>query len=98
MRILLKRFLCGVAVIILVSQLSYLLVAANGGVAGSFGVRQMSHRCIGWQMDSKKAMEVLPEGDIEFRLLLFHFRYSVLSDNDYSNRVYCIGQDIWYGE
>lgn len=75
-----------------------MLVVGRGGVAGSFGIRTMTHDCIGLRIDAKKATELLPEGDFEFHFLLFHFRYSVSSEFTDSDRVFCIGQDIWFGE
>lgn len=75
-----------------------MLVAGRGGVAGSFGIRSMTHDCIGFRIGAEKAIELLPEGDFEFHFLLFHFRYSVLYEFADSDRVFCIGQDIWFGE
>lgn len=87
-----------IIILFLLSQMSPVLVRASGGIAGSFGVRLISHDCLGLRIEAKKAMEILPEGDLEFRLIGFHFRYFVSSDYADSSRLICIGQDIWFGE
>jgi len=95
---LLKYFIITIFSLIALTQLSGILVAGRGGVAGSFGIRSMTHDCIGVRISAEKAVELLPEGEIEFHFLLFHFRYSVSSEFADSGRVFCIGQDIWFGE
>ena len=95
---ILRYFIIVIFSLIVFTQLSGMLVVGRGGVAGSFGIRTMTHDCIGLRIDAKKATELLPEGDFEFHFLLFHFRYSVSSEFTDSDRVFCIGQDIWFGE
>ncbi len=97
-KLLLKIFIITIFSLIALTQLSGMLVAGRGGVAGSFGIRPMTHDCIGLRIGAERTTELLPEGDFEFHFLLFHFRYSVLSEFADSDRVFCIGQDIWFGE
>ncbi len=92
----LKYFIIIIFSLVALTQLSGILVAGRGGVAGSFGIHV--HDCIGLRIGAEKATELLPEGDFEFHFLLFHFRYSVSSKIVDSDRVYCLGQDIWFGE
>lgn len=73
-------------------------VSARGGIARSFGVRLISHDCLGLMIEAKRAVEIFPEGELEFKFVRFHFRYYVSSDYADSTRSICIGQDIWYGE
>jgi hypothetical protein len=81
-----------IAVVILaLTQLQPWVVARTGGVAGSFGVRSMTHACLG--ITNEDGM--FPPGEMEFMFIRFHFRYSV-SENP--SRPLCVGQDIWYGE
>lgn len=97
-KLLLKTFIITVSSLIALTQLSGMLVVGRGGVAGSFGIRAMTHDCIGLRISTEKAIELFPEGEIEFHFLLFHFRYSVSSEFADSDRLFCIGQDIWFGE
>ncbi len=97
-KIFLKYFIITIFSLMALTQLSGILVAGRGGVAGSFGIRTMTHDCIGVRISTDKAIELFPEGEIEFHFLLFHFRYSVSSEFADSDRVFCIGQDIWFGE
>ena len=96
--LLLKYFIITIIGLIALTQLSGMLVAVRGGVAGSFGIRAMTHDCIGVRISTEKAIELFPEGEFEFHFLLFQFRYSVSSEFADSDRVFCIGQDIWFGE
>lgn len=93
-----KYFIITIFSLVALTQLSGILVAGRGGVAGSFGIRSMTHDCIGLRIGAEKAAELLPEGDFEFHFLLFHFRYSVSSKIVDLDRVYCLGQDIWFGK
>ncbi len=97
-KLLLKYFIITIFSLIALTQLSGMLVAGRGGVAGSFGIRAMTHDCIGLRISTEKAIELFPEGEIEFHFLLFHFRYSVSSEFADSDQLFCIGQDIWFGE
>lgn len=93
-----KKFLLYVSgilfVLVLLSQLQPNVVQLAGGVDGSFGLRPTSHKCIGITI-SRGGWDIFPQGDLEFRLVRFYFRYSVSSEDD---RPLCVGQDIWYGE
>ncbi|MEA1978808.1 MAG: hypothetical protein U9N80_13030 [Chloroflexota bacterium] len=97
-KLFLKTLIITILSLTALTQLSGILVAGRGGVAGSFGIRSMTHDCIGLRVRTEKALENFPEGETEFHFLLFHFRYSVSSDFADSERVFCIGQDIWFGE
>lgn len=97
-KLLLKLFVITILSLIALTQLSGMLVAGRGGVAGSFGIRLTSHDCIGLRIPAEKVTGCLPEADIEFHFLLFHFRYAVSSEFADSDRVFCVGQDIWFGE
>lgn len=78
----------------LLMQLQPEIVGLAGGVEGSFGVRAVSHKCIGFVVyDVGKG--IFQPAELEFRLMRFHFRYSVSEVNE---RPQCVGQDIWYGE
>lgn len=93
-----KYFIITILSLIVLTQLSGMLVAARGGVAGSFGIRLMTHDCIGLRIAAEQVTELLPEGDLEFHFLLFHFRYAVPTDFADAEQVFCVGQDIWFGE
>ncbi len=58
----------------------------------------MTHDCIGLRISTEKAIDLFPKGEIEFHFLSFHFRYSAPSEFADSDRAFCIGQDIWFGE
>ena len=79
-------------VLFLVTQLQPALIRSAGGVAGSFGVRPVSHQCFGLVVTEN---DHFPSGEFEFTMVLFHFRYSISHEDE---RSLCIGQDIWYGE
>ncbi len=98
LKLLLKIFIITIFSLLALTQLSGMLVARRGGIAGSFGIRAMTHDCIGLRISKETAIELFPEGEIEFQIPLFHFRYSVSSEFADSDRVVCIGQDIWFGE
>ncbi len=96
-KLFLKYFFTIIFSLMALTQLSAILVARRGGVAGSFGIRSMTHDCIGLRVSAERAVELFPEGEIEFLFLLFQFRYSVPSEFSDSDRVFCIGQDLWFG-
>lgn len=81
-------------VIFLLSQLQPWVIERAGGVDGSFGVRPVTHKCLGFTY-SANGSGIFPSGEVEFRLIRFYFRYSVSDDDD---RPLCAGQDVWYGE
>ena len=92
---LLKYFAIAVALfIVLVFLLQIIVVPFMGGVGGSFGLRPQTHGCFGLPIKSN-FVSWLPDGHIELNLFL-HFRYQVSSE--ISDRNYCLGQDIWFGE
>lgn len=83
---------------ILIMQCQPLLLNAIGAIDGSFGVRRISHHCLGLTLNDESVARILPRGDVEFHFLLFHFRYAVNPTESSTNRAYCLGQDVWYGE
>lgn len=83
-----------VALILLVLFLQHLMVPLLGGIGGSFGLRPQTHGCLGITL-KQNFIGWLPKGDIEFNALL-HFRYHV--PPQFSERSYCLGQDVWFGE
>ena len=85
-------------VALILPSILQLLVCLFSGGCGSFGLRPATHLCIGVEIDSEKAIRRLPNADIDFHILFFHFGYKV--DEKYLDRSegFCLGQDIWYGE
>ncbi len=81
-------------VIFLLLQIQTWVVERAGGVDGSFGIRPVTHKCLGFTY-LPKGSGIFPSGEVEFNLIRFHFRYSVSHNDD---RPFCVGQDIWYGE
>jgi hypothetical protein len=84
-------------VILILLQLQPALIHARQGVAGSFGFRPMTHACIGW-IGSADRFSWLPYTESEFRLGLFHYRYSYTKEHFDTGTKMCLGQDIWFGE
>lgn len=78
-------------IVLALTQLQPWIIERAGGAAGSFGVRPVTHACLGITYENG----IFPPGETDFAFLLFHFRYSV---NDDGSRPLCLGQDIWYGE
>jgi hypothetical protein len=78
------------------TQLQPFVLKNLGAVDGSFGIRPMSHKCAGLHLNGT-AIDWLPAGDVHFRAGLFSFRYWVDAEVQ-PTRLYCIGQDIWFGE
>lgn len=83
-----------IALILLVLFLQTLMVPLLGGIGGSFGLRPQNHSCIGITL-KQNSIDWLPKGNIEFNALL-HFRYYV--PPQFSEKSYCLGQDVWFGE
>lgn len=86
------------AALLLLTQLQPVLIRAKRAVEGSFGVRPVTHECVGLRLSEAGATRWLPVADFQFRLGRFHFRYVVRPRGAGGARDYCIGQDIWYGE
>jgi hypothetical protein len=53
----LKYFIITIFSLIVLTQVSGILIAGRGGVAGSFGIRSMTHDCIGLHIRPEKAIE-----------------------------------------
>jgi hypothetical protein len=79
-------------------QMQPAFVGFLGGVAGSFGMRTISHMCMGVTVNVVTATALFPHGELEFHAGLFHFRYSITQDDYDSTREFFLGQDIWSGE
>jgi hypothetical protein len=78
------------------TQLQPVLLRSLGAVDGSFGLRPVSHTCVGLQVDGK-TLGWLPAADIRFKVWNFSFRYWV-DESISPQRPTCLGQDIWFGE
>ncbi|MEW6094722.1 MAG: hypothetical protein AB1531_12240 [Chloroflexota bacterium] len=78
------------------TQLQPALIKSQWGVDGAFGVRPMSHQCMGLQV-SGASIRWLPAAEIRFRVGQFSFNY-IVEKEPAPERPYCIGQDIWFGE
>jgi len=86
------------AVAIFLSQLQPFVVKAAGAVDGTFGVRPISHNCLGITYEAGEGDIWPPNGDVEFTLWLFQFRYTVSENDKSGHRLMCTGQDLWFGE
>lgn len=78
------------------TQLQPALLKSMHAVGGSFGLRPMSHQCIGLKVMGE-AIDWLPAGDYRLTIGRFLIRYRV-EEQVRPERIYCIGQDVWYGE
>jgi len=83
---------------IFLSQLQPFILKAAGGVDGTFGVRPVSHKCLGFTHQASEEDFWPPVGDVEFTLWLFQFRYSVSENDKSGHNLMCTGQDLWFGE
>ncbi|MBK9928155.1 MAG: hypothetical protein IPP66_23045 [Anaerolineales bacterium] len=81
-----------VSAMLLLTQLQPAIIYFAGAVAGTFGVRPVSHQCFGLVVTEN---DHFPPGEVNITMILFHFRYSVSHEDE---RPVCVGQDIWYGE
>jgi hypothetical protein len=81
---------------LLLTQTQPLILRALHAVDGSFGLRPVSHACLGLPLTGS-AFGWLPPGDLRFQAGLFSFRYWLEASSP-SDRPYCLGQDVWYGE
>lgn len=85
-----------VVIIIAITFLLILLIV-NFWAGGSFGVRPSTNGCLGIPIRYKTVLKYFPEGDIGSN----SFRYYVPAKNNstFSNeRIFCLGQDVWFGE
>jgi hypothetical protein len=83
---------------IFLSQLQPFIIRAAGGVDGTFGVRPVSHKCLGITHQVTEGDFWPPNGDLEFTLWLFQFRYLVSEKDRSDHSLMCTGQDLWFGE
>ncbi len=86
------------AIAIFLSQLQPFIVKAAGAVDGTFGVRPISHNCLGITHEASEGDVWPPIGDVEFTLWLFQFRYTVSENDKSGHNLMCTGQDLWFGE
>lgn len=94
-----KRFgkyfvLAVLAFFVLVFVLQMVVVPSMGGADGSFGLRPQTQVCLGLPIHSD-FVSWLPKGFVEMDTVL-RFRYQV--SPLVSDRYYCLGQDMWFGE
>ena len=61
------------AVAVFLSQLQPFIVKAAGAVDGTFGVRPISHKCLGITHEAIEGDIWPPTGNVEFNLWLFQF-------------------------
>ncbi len=109
-----KVLLIVTVVLLVLSQFQPLLLRSVGAVDGTFGVRPISHMCLGLTLETKHSIPrtigdsiprtigdsipQFPLGDVELHLGLFHFRYVVNEEISSRQRPICVGQDLWFGE
>ena len=86
------------AIVIFLSQLQPFIVKAARGVDGTFGVRPISHKCLGITHEASEEAIWPPTGDVEFNLWLFQFQYNVTEYDKSGHNLMCTGQDLWFGE
>lgn len=98
MKTLIKYLVIVFVIALVLSQLQPLLFRPTGAVGGSFGLRPISHKCLGVTLEGPQRTSALPEGDVEFELGLFHFRYFVSGEVGPGETPMCLGQDLWFGE
>lgn len=78
------------------TQLQPALLKGMLAVGGSFGLRPMSHQCIGLKVMGE-SIDWLPAGEYRLTIGRFLIRYRV-EEQVRPERIYCLGQDVWYGE
>ena len=78
------------------TQLQPIVLRSLGAVAGTFGLRPVSHRCAGLTLSGDAVAARLPSADWEGTLGVFRARYHVTREAN--GREYCLGQDVWFGE
>ena len=98
MKTLIKYLLITLVVALCLSQLQPLFLRSAGAVDGTFGIRPMSHKCLGFILGVNRGLSQLPIGQVEFHMGLFHFRYAITEENKSGERPICLGQDLWFGE
>ena len=93
-----KMFVCLILLVFIILILLAFFAFFPLGVASSFGIRPMTHRCLGITIRSKSFVNFLPEGDFTFfstgaRQLRYYVPRRLLND-----RPLCLGVDLWHGE
>ena len=88
-----KYLLLLIALIVIIIIAIHILQSFLMGA--SFGLRPMTHDCIGLEISSETAVNIFPDGNFGFTFP-FHFRYFI--PQDISEQVFCLGQDVWHGE
>jgi len=92
-----KKF-AAVALSLLVLLTVALLLFFPLGLASSFGIRPLTHACLGIQVKSGKITSLLAKRDITFFTTPARdFRYFVPQTLPLGTPL-CIGMDIWNGE
>jgi hypothetical protein len=98
MKTLIKYLLITLIAVLGLSQLQPLYLRSTGAVDGTFGIRPMSHKCLGLILGVNRDLSLLPIGQVEFHIGLFHYRYAITEENKSGERPICLGQDLWFGE
>ena len=92
-----RKLLLGILLILFVlTQLQLVILHSLGAVDGSFGLRPMTHQCLGLKISGETVARVFPAAEAGTRLGNFSVRYAV--GPEAGERTYCLGQDIWFGE
>ena len=92
------RLILAVTIVLLLAltQLQPLILHAFGAVDGSFGLRPVSHKCAGIVLRGEWVTMRLAPADRQAKLGYFSIRYHV--PDEATEREFCLGQDIWFGE
>lgn len=67
---------------------------------GSFGIRPVTHGCLGLRIKSDTVERILPKGSFEIYKPV-HFAYKVKPypiEREHYLFDYCLGKDVWFGE
>jgi hypothetical protein len=98
MKTRIKYLLITLIIALGLSQLQPFLLRSAGAIDGTFGIRPLSHKCLGFTLESRAGLSRLPIGQVEFKMGLFHFRYAIIEKDKSEERPICLGQDLWFGE
>lgn len=94
-KILLGLFI-SLLILILLTQLQPLFLRSLGAVDGTFGLRPVSHECAGITLTGEWVSARLAPADWQKKVGYFSIRYQVPQEAE--GRVFCLGQDVWFGE
>ena len=94
--LLLYLLLGSILLCMIATQLQPVLLRALDAVDGSFGLRPVTHQCVGLRLAGGTVSARFPSADWEGTIGFFHVRYFVTRDA--TDRDFCLGQDVWFGE